>query len=330
VGHYHFVEVGTSNFRTLCQFVDGTDCTCTLGNALPTVDIWKCHGISVEPVAYLLRELPDFIGLKKVPVALGERDGYDTIHFVPEERAHLQRGMGGDALYFATGTSMLGKTHPQLQEKLLEEGLCPHEVMEERPVQVWSFRTLAQTFRLGTLSILKLDCEGCDLQVLRGMLNYCMDGNLEALPRLLQFETNRLTNQDDVAAMLKRLEAVGYQVVSRGTDTVLKKAWPYRRGADLTKAEICCDYLRGVCTFGRDKCYLDHPKWDCSNPYWNYVFDAFANNRIGCYRGSECAHGGHDNGPACCKDCSRAGEGAFAYNTFYCEKCWEPWRSPQN
>ena len=121
--HYNFVEVGTSNFRTLCQYVDGSDRTCTLGEFLPTLDKRKCRGIAVEPVAHLLRELPDFDGLRKVPVALGESDGTAKLHVVPEEHALLSYREYQSAswenqswaLYLATGTSRTGEEpHPEL------------------------------------------------------------------------------------------------------------------------------------------------------------------------------------------------------------------------
>eukprot|EP00975_Prorocentrum_lima_P035295 7414182-Prorocentrum_lima.AAC.1 len=63
--HYDFIEVGTSNFRTLTQYLAWTDTSCWMGLALRTWDREKVVGIAVEPVGHLLHQLPNLPGVHK-------------------------------------------------------------------------------------------------------------------------------------------------------------------------------------------------------------------------------------------------------------------------
>ena len=70
------MEVGTSDFRTLVQFLDDTDTTCPMGHALRTWNPDEAVGLVVEPVEHLLERLPNLAGVYKLRAAMGAVDGF--------------------------------------------------------------------------------------------------------------------------------------------------------------------------------------------------------------------------------------------------------------
>ena len=80
---FDFVEIGTADFRTLSQFLVGSDRTCAIGDALRTWNLDKVRGVAVEPVSHLLDRLPMLPCVRKENVAMGSTDGAATLHFVP-------------------------------------------------------------------------------------------------------------------------------------------------------------------------------------------------------------------------------------------------------
>ena len=75
---YDFVEIGTSDFRTLSQFLDGSDRTCSMGYALRSWNPYRARGLAVEPVRHLLDRLGALPSVEKANVAMGSRDGTAT------------------------------------------------------------------------------------------------------------------------------------------------------------------------------------------------------------------------------------------------------------
>ena len=69
--HFDFIEVGTSDFRTLTQYVEESNISCPLGCALRNWDPNSVRGIAVDPVEHLLKRLPDLPNVAKVNAAFG-------------------------------------------------------------------------------------------------------------------------------------------------------------------------------------------------------------------------------------------------------------------
>ena len=245
--HFDFIEVGASDYNTICQFVNGNKSSCPMGYALRTWDVAKVHGLVVEPVTHLLRRLPKLPGVLKVDdVALGSKDGSGVFNYVREDAA--KRFPKSYAVYLARGTGNVGSPHPQLSECLRQEGIKYADVMTSKPVHVWSFATLAKRYRVASVDVLKLDCEGRDCDVLQGLIDYCRKGFM-CFPRIISFETNSLCSEPIVNNVLQQLEGVGYRVLWRGRDTVLK--------LEVGIPAVCGDFLCGWCGKGQ-QCFFDH------------------------------------------------------------------------
>eukprot|EP00969_Alexandrium_andersonii_P352975 15438841-Alexandrium_andersonii.AAC.1 len=114
----------------------------------------------------------------------------------------------------------------------------------------WSFRRLAQEFRICGVDVLETDCEGADCQVLQGLMQYC-DEHKEAPPRTIAFETNDLSEKSEVRSTIRQLKQRGHEVRAEGFDAIVK-----RRSAGLV---VCCKWWqRGRFSAGAT-CFFDHP-----------------------------------------------------------------------
>ena len=288
---FDFVEVGTSDFRTLVQFLVGTDTSCSMGRALLTLDPEEAVGLVVEPVGHLLERLPNLAGVYKLRAAMGAVDGYKDFWCVRADA--LQRFPHNYSAWLARGTGTLGELHPQLKDRLAEDGIEPTDVMTRQRVPVWSFGTLAWSYNIGSIDVLKLDCEGADCEVLHGLMDYC-DSWPETFPRIIAFETNDLSCEETVKRTISRLNSRGYEVLSKGRDTILKRRSP--------RVLVCCAFLRGECPWGRS-CFFDH--------------QSSQDAARGCCLGWRCAHG-HGGALSCCCRC----DATPVFRSCYCEDCW--------
>ena len=291
---YDFVEIGTSDFRTLSQFVQGSDRTCGMGYALRNWNPRHVRGLAVEPVKHLLAHLPTLPLVEKVNVAMGLRDGETILYSVRENACDLLPK--SYAVHLARGTGTIRRKHPQLLQAMLSESIKFDDVMEKLIVPIWSFEKLARYYRIRSIDVLKIDCEGSDNDILDSLIDYC-DQWQEAFPRVICFETNALSSVRDIRRVRSKLKARRYTEVYSGHDTVLK-----RRQAERV---ICCDFLRGVCRKG-SKCYFDHMYDPKSFP---------------CCYGDQCCHG-HGGASPLCIACER-----YAWsNCCFCSACyWERW-----
>eukprot|EP00747_Dinoflagellata_sp_TGD_P170711 gnl/TRDRNA2_/TRDRNA2_202972_c0_seq1.p1 gnl/TRDRNA2_/TRDRNA2_202972_c0~~gnl/TRDRNA2_/TRDRNA2_202972_c0_seq1.p1 ORF type:complete len:346 (+),score=13.33 gnl/TRDRNA2_/TRDRNA2_202972_c0_seq1:117-1154(+) len=296
---YDFVEIGTSDFRTLTQFLDGSDLSCPLGHALRSWAPSKAVGLAVDPVEHLLRRLPKLPGVQTVPVAIGSTDGYATLHCTRED-ASWRYPMAYSA-WLGIGTGRIRSPHPHLQQWLHTEGVPYDQVVEKRQVPVWSFRKLVMNYGVSSIDILKTDCEGSDCDVLQGVIEYC-DEWPQTFPRIICFETNELSDERTVQWTIEQLQQRGYRVLSQGRDTTLKRS--------SAVPLICCDFLDGSCMLG-EACFFDHPR------------DEQPSSRSGhspaCCYGPHCIRGHGGVVPTCCV----CGTLTVHTRCCWCDTCWE-------
>ena len=292
---FDYIEIGTSDFRTLTQYVAGTDYSCPMGKALRNWSPSLVKGLAVDPVQHLLKRLPVLRGVQQVVAALGECDSTATLYSVREDVGW--RFPTSYAAYLAEGCSRLHTVWPKLQHFISDEGLQLEDVFASTTVPVWSFATLVDRYGVASVDVLKLDCEGMDCAILKGLLRHCADYP-DAFPRIISFETNSLTPRREVDAIVRTFRSHGYQVLYRGRDTVLKRC----RSTALHP--ICCDFLAGRCADGK-RCYFVH-----RNTIPTSVREC-------CY-GDQCSRGHGGVQPRCvwCGQCC-------SLNTCLCDACWQ-------
>ena len=194
--HYNFIEIGTSNFRTLIQKANE-----------------ETVGISVEPISYYLNQLPNKKNVIKENVAISfsniEQDV--TIFYVPEniiKEKGLPRWM--------KGCNSLHDYHPNHLSLKIKEHVVK-EVVKEIPIY-----KLFEKHNVSSLDHLKIDTEGGDCDILFYLFEYLKNKPISYYPKKITFETNSLTNKTKLKNITKIYNDFGYVLESRSkSDTVI-------------------------------------------------------------------------------------------------------------
>ena len=232
-GHFEYVEVGTSDWGTLTQFCAGqqrTNYVSWLGADIRTSisdPVWF-RGLAVEPVKEWLDALPNLPRLTKVEAAMGERSGEATLYGVSPASVALYDGKlydhGLDVMWYAKSMASINKPSPDLLDML--RGVQREDLLEKRQVQVLSWGDLCNQYGIRTVDVVQLDCEGMDCGIVRGMLEHC-DAYPYALPRIICFEANHLTDDSEVEETLTALAEHGYSIQSRGISNIVVEQRPF-------------------------------------------------------------------------------------------------------
>ena len=120
---------------------------------------------------------------------------------------------------------------------------------------------------------MQLDCEGKDCAILRGMLKYC-DREPLALPRILQFEANHLTPEEEILDTLQSLAQRGFTLRYRTTNNIMVE-----RFYDTTASASAPASATASChtTQGREEMQGRHeqghqqPPQSCVGKYYDFI-----------------------------------------------------------
>jgi len=81
-----------------------------------------------------------------------------------------------------------------------------------------------ELYHIRRVQLLKIDTEGHDVVILRGLYEYLRERGEVLRPEVIIFESNALTAPEDVASVLQLfVEELDYVVRYRGLDTVLAR-----------------------------------------------------------------------------------------------------------
>jgi len=191
-----FVEIGTSNFDTLIQ--------------TSTTEI----GFSVEPLSCYLDSLPNKPLVTKLNVAITG----DEIHpleldffYIPEETI-IEKNL---PIWFK-GCNTINNYHPLHVSHNLQE------FVKIEKVKCISIRKFLVDNKIRNIKFLKIDTEGHDINILNGLFNYIKVLPVNFYPIKILFESNEHTLASEIDLVLEKFLSIGYQIVSRGYDTVIE------------------------------------------------------------------------------------------------------------
>jgi len=228
--HYDFIEVGTSDWGTLTQYCAGvfghhpSPLAAEIRTSLDGGSLHLARGLAVEAVWEHIEALPQLPRVYKEVAAVDEHGGEATVYTVSAENVEKHAGMYTarldendpdtevDVMWYAKSMSSVGRPHPELQMLLRQVGRL--DLLEQRTIPALSWRDICFRYGVGTVDVVQLDCEGMDCAILRGMLAYC-EYNAQSLPRLIQFEANHLTSDEEIESIVQALSKAGYTVKSR-------------------------------------------------------------------------------------------------------------------
>jgi len=194
---YDFVEIGTSNFRTLIEKANDT-----------TV------GISVEPLAMYLNQLPNPKNVKKLNVAISfDNSNSEIIIFYIPENIILENNLPN----YLQGCNSLLDFHPKHIE------LNVQEFVKKQTVQQIPISQLFEENNIEKLNLLKIDTEGGDCFILKHFSDYLVTKDKECYPKKIIFETNALTDPLIVKNTIEIFCNLGYRLGKKQnkTDTIL-------------------------------------------------------------------------------------------------------------
>ena len=85
---------------------------------------------------------------------------------------------------------------------------------------MYTVKTLFEMYQVSSLGFLKVDTEGHDGVVLNSYMDWLACGGARA--KQVLFESNVLIDKEVVDRVIERMTALGYVLVSRGEDTVMR------------------------------------------------------------------------------------------------------------
>jgi len=192
-----FLEIGTSDFDT--EIENASDDTV---------------GISIEPIKYYLDKLPNKKNCIKLNCAVSNYSGTINIYYITEEniaRFNLP--------WWLKGCNSVNKYHPT-SERFVEER-CPFAdksvIFTEEKVRVLTFEELVNENGVESIDLLKVDTEGHDCFILNGYIDMCEKNNNLFANKII-FESNVLSNKEDVINILNRLRKNGYRLTNEVSD----------------------------------------------------------------------------------------------------------------
>lgn len=195
--HYDFIEIGTSDFRTLIQ-------TCK-DNEI---------GLSIEPIKMYLDNLPNKPNVTKVNCAVSNENGSIDVYYVkPDDIIKY------NLPHWVRGCNSINKPHPTVLNLLGDK----HDtVITKESVQVLNWVKLIEIYNIETISYLKIDTEGHDGLILDDYYNTCLT-NTKLLANTIIFENNILSNPDLNNRVINNFLNLGYKGEKIGDDYKLIK-----------------------------------------------------------------------------------------------------------
>ena len=181
--HYDNIEIGTSDFRTLIDEAVG-------------------NGISIEPLPYYFKRLPDRDKWTKLNVAISDKSGSTLAYYCDPKYLELYPK-------WIRGCNSIGSVHPTLLKTCKSE----HIIHEE--VELISLVDLYALMHIKSIGYMKIDTEGHDLII----VNHLLDSELP-LPYTLQFESNVLVDEIKYHKLVRRLSAYYPKIRRKQFDTL--------------------------------------------------------------------------------------------------------------
>jgi len=168
------------------------------------VRYYKWRGVLVEPVKDYYDELVvnyrDCPNLRFVNAAISAEEGTTTIYRVDPARLELPK--------WRQGIASLQKNHHRLSS-------TSDDVMISEQVPCLPLMKLFANYQIGSLDLLQIDAEGCDIEIIRSL-----DFN-RIRPKIIHFEhrlIDKVHSREDLEGVLGLLVSQGYNIFVNQTD----------------------------------------------------------------------------------------------------------------
>ena len=161
-------------------------------------------GISIEALPYYSNRLPEVKNVKKLNVAISDKDGEMDIHWVTP--SDLKKWNLPD---WVRGSNSVGQPHGIVQEECDLRKINYNDVITISKIQVKSWKTLAKENNIKGVNLIKLDTEGHEHVIMKNLLEDLIE-RPTFRPRKIFFENNKLANVPKLTEAVKGFENLGY------------------------------------------------------------------------------------------------------------------------
>jgi FkbM family methyltransferase len=195
---FDYIEIGTSNFDTMCQ------------------EHPNLVGISIEPVDVYLKSLPSHDSLIRINCAISNFKGHGEVFYVhPEDIDKYELPQ------WLKGCNSFNSIHPSTKIELDKRDLI--HLAQFKYVEVLTWKDLVERYDITQVNYLKIDTEGHDLIIINFILDL-MEKEPTILPEQIFFESNILIDANELKTILERLTNFGYEMIfSNSENTLVRK-----------------------------------------------------------------------------------------------------------
>jgi FkbM family methyltransferase len=188
---YDFIEIGTSDFRTLAHTVNGT-------------------GISIEPIRAYFERLPEREGLIKINCAISDSERQVECFYCDPEiitRWALPTWL--------RGCNSIEVPHPTVKKWCEENKFDYNLLVKTESIWTRTVQSIFEEYNIEEVDFLKVDTEGHDYYIMKSLFTYMMEcsiGDTGAAPIInrIQYESNTLTTFERKLELTNFAEELGY------------------------------------------------------------------------------------------------------------------------
>lgn len=191
---YDFIEIGTSDFRTLIETNDGV-------------------GLSIEPIKFYLDNLPNKSNVTKVNVGISNYNGEAKIFYITPDNIKKY-----NLPNWVRGCNSINSPHPTVKKLL---GDKYDDIINIDLIKIINWETLIDEYNITEINTLKIDTEGHDAVILRDYYNNCLK-NKGLLAKTIIFENNELSDIKSINVLIKDFKTLGYSGQKVNFDYILR------------------------------------------------------------------------------------------------------------
>lgn len=179
---YDFIEIGTSDFNTLIEQYPNK------------------KGISIEPISVYFDALPKSDSVIKLNCAITSYDGVITMNWV-----HPDDIIDNNLPNWIRGCNSIGS-------HIGRDAFVSDKILRSSDVNCMTWHTLAETYGVNSVDLIKIDTEGHDHIILRQILEDCVVRGIR--PNQIIFENNELTNKIEIEKLTNEFKLLGYSYIN--------------------------------------------------------------------------------------------------------------------
>jgi hypothetical protein len=113
------------------------------------------------------------------------------------------------------GCNSVGAPHPSVIRELTEKNLM--NIYTNSVIDVLSFRSLVEQYKIESVDYLKVDTEGHDFVILRSLLK------TQLRPKKIKFEANSLYQEKEIKEIILKMSQAGYKLVQRTIEDIIMR-----------------------------------------------------------------------------------------------------------